>query len=161
MAGEKGQRAVSARFVMLVIVTIVLGGMIGLAVYTFIYAKGYSYLSDDPTSCVNCHVMEEQYNGWMAGAHANVATCNDCHLPHDNVVHKYYVKAENGFFHALKFTTGWHPENIEARDISLKITNEACLYCHADLTDDIRHPGTSADGEVFDCVRCHSGVGHE
>ncbi len=161
MTGEKGQRIWNPRFVMLSILVFVVGAMIGLAVYTFIYAKGSSYLSKDPQACINCHIMEDQYDGWIAGVHAEVATCSDCHLPHDNVIHQYYVKAENGFVHALKFTTGWHPENIEARPISLAITNEACLSCHGDLTDDIRHPGTSAEGEVFDCVRCHTGVVHE
>ena len=42
----------------------VLGGLIGLALgvgaYTFVYAKGYSYLSNDPQACANCHVMENQ-----------------------------------------------------------------------------------------------------
>lgn len=161
MAGEAGPRTRTTRFALLSIVVFIIGAMIGLAVYTFVYAKGSSYLSSDPQACINCHIMEDQYDGWIAGVHANTATCSDCHLPHDNVIHKYFVKGENGFMHALKFTTGWHPENIEARPVSLAITNQACLSCHAELTEDIRHPGTSESGEVFDCVRCHSGVGHK
>ena len=160
MAGDAGQRTGTTRFALLSILVFVIGATIGLALYTFVYAKGSSYLSTDPKACINCHIMEDRYNGWIAGSHANAATCSDCHLPHDNVVHKYFVKGENGLMHALKFTTGWHPENIEARPVSLAITNEACLSCHGALTEDIRHPGTSEDGEVFDCVRCHSGVGH-
>lgn len=134
---------------------------IGLALYTFVYAKGFSYLSSDPEACVNCHIMQDEYDGWAAGVHSDAATCADCHLPHDNIAHKLYVKAEDGFLHGFKFTTGWHPENIEARDSSLAITNTACLECHSDITSDIRHLGYDKDDEVFDCVRCHSGVGHK
>ncbi|MFT3944982.1 MAG: cytochrome c nitrite reductase small subunit [Ancrocorticia sp.] len=161
MAEERRQRRWSAPFVAALVAMFAVGTMVGLVLYTFVYAKGFSYLSTDPTACINCHIMEEQYHGWTAGAHSNVATCSDCHLPHDNIVHKYFVKAENGFMHGLKFTTGWHPENIEAREVSLAVTNEACLYCHADITSDIRHLGSAPDGEVFDCVRCHAGIGHE
>ncbi|MFT0846571.1 cytochrome c nitrite reductase small subunit [Actinomycetaceae bacterium L2_0104] len=161
MSGQKERRSWSPRFILALVAVFALGAMLGLALYTFVYAKGFSYLSSDPEACINCHIMEEQYDGWLAGAHSDVATCADCHLPHDNIFHKYFVKAENGFMHGLKFTTGWHPENIEAREVSLAVTNEACLYCHADVTEDIRHLGSAQDGEVFDCVRCHAGIGHE
>jgi cytochrome c nitrite reductase small subunit len=40
----------------------VLGGLfVGLAAYTFLYAKGYSYLTNNPEACANCHVMQAQY----------------------------------------------------------------------------------------------------
>ena len=55
---------------------------IGIAVaiggYTFIYAHGGSYLTNNPQACANCHVMEEQYRGWLKGSHRSVAVCNDC-----------------------------------------------------------------------------------
>ena len=162
MEAVETKRTWSSGFVLSVIAVFVVGIMAGLAIYTFIYAKGYSYLSSDPDVCINCHVMQPEYDSWMAGPHHAFATCSDCHLPHDNIVHKYWVKGENGFMHAMKFTTGWYPENIEARQVSLNITNEACLYCHADLTDDMRHIAQGAgDNDVFDCIRCHSGVGHD
>ncbi|QWW18898.1 cytochrome c nitrite reductase small subunit [Schaalia sp. 19OD2882] len=147
--------------ILMVLAAFSIGVLAGLAVYTFVYAKGYSYLSSDPNACVNCHVMQEQYDGWVAGHHRHTAVCADCHLPHDNIVNKYYVKAENGFWHGLKFTTGWYPQNIVARPVSLDVTNKACLHCHANITNDIRHSVNSNDPEVYDCVRCHSGVGHE
>jgi cytochrome c nitrite reductase small subunit len=34
------------------------GAMIGIGAYTFIYAKGYSYLTNNPAACANCHVMQ-------------------------------------------------------------------------------------------------------
>ena len=45
--------------------------------YTFIYAKGYSYLTNDPAACANCHVMEDHYRAWMKSSHRAVAACND------------------------------------------------------------------------------------
>ena len=72
---------------------ILFGMALGLTVFTFGYAKGYSYMTNDPAACANCHVMTEQYNGWIKSSHRNVAACNDCHTP-PGLVPKYYVKAK-------------------------------------------------------------------
>lgn len=160
MAKSAGAKRSTTFRVLLVVVAFVIGTGLGLGIFTLAYAKGASYLSDEPTACINCHIMEEQYDGWTAGPHASFATCGDCHLPHDNVVSKYLVKGENGLHHGSKFTTGAFPENIEIRESSLRITNAACVYCHAELTDDVRHPGNYPDSDDFSCVRCHSDVGH-
>jgi cytochrome c nitrite reductase small subunit len=69
----------------------------GLGAYTFLYAKGYSYLTNDPQACVNCHVMRDQYDGWVKSSHRSVAACNDCHTP-PGLVGKYATKARNGFW---------------------------------------------------------------
>lgn len=140
---------------------IAIGAVIGLGAYTFIFAKGFSYFGTDPKNCANCHAMNEQYDAWMAGSHSKVATCNDCHLPHDNIVHKYWVKAEDGFLHGLKFSTGWYPENIEIRDVNKKVTEHACLSCHEDLTEEMRMPYKNASHDTqVSCLKCHSEVGH-
>jgi len=76
----------------------------GLGLYTFVYAKGYSYITNDPAACANCHVMNDQYDGWLKSSHRAVAVCNDCHVPHD-LVGKYKTKGENGFWHSYYFTT--------------------------------------------------------
>ena len=54
----------------------------GSASYTFAYARGWAYMTDDPQACANCHVMNEQYDGWIKSSHRSVAVCNDCHVPH-------------------------------------------------------------------------------
>src|SRR5687768_12330901 len=74
------------------------GGLFGLGCYTFVYAQGASYLSNDPKACVNCHIMRDHYDGWLKASHHAVATCNDCHTPHE-IIPKYFSKAENGFWH--------------------------------------------------------------
>lgn len=136
----------------------VFGSMIGVGLFTFGYANGASYLGNDPEACINCHVMEDQYQGWQAGSHKDVATCNDCHAPHTNIVHKYLVKGENGFRHALAFTTGWHPENLRITEGNREVTEGTCLYCHEDFVEEI-HVGRANDQQVS-CITCHSDVGH-
>jgi cytochrome c nitrite reductase small subunit len=35
------------------------GAVIALGTYTFVYAKGHSYLTNDPGACANCHIMAD------------------------------------------------------------------------------------------------------
>jgi cytochrome c nitrite reductase small subunit len=35
------------------------GLVIGIGSFTFVYAKGYSYLTNDPQACAHCHVMQD------------------------------------------------------------------------------------------------------
>jgi len=37
-------------------IAIAIGAALGLGSFTFAYAKGYSYLSDDPNACANDRV---------------------------------------------------------------------------------------------------------
>jgi cytochrome c nitrite reductase small subunit len=135
------------------------GTAIGSALFAMSYAEIPSYFGNDPLTCTNCHVMDREYDAWRAGPHAHVATCNDCHLPHDNVVHKYLVKAEDGVLHGAKFTFNNYPTNIVIRDSSLAVANQACLACHAELTDSM-FQAMGAD-ETITCTKCHSGIGHD
>jgi cytochrome c nitrite reductase small subunit len=134
-----------------------LGGIVGLGGFTFSYAQGLSYLSNDPRACVNCHIMRDEYDAWNHGSHKAVAACNDCHVPHDNIVAKYAVKALNGFRHSYAFTTGNFEEPIRILPFDRKITQNACLSCHGDLTSMISHRDNP---NPTDCLTCHAGVGH-
>ena len=138
------------------ILAVLVGALLGLGGYTFIYAKGYSYLSNDPAACTNCHVMRQQYDGWVKSSHRNAATCNDCHTPH-NFLGKYAVKGRNGFFHSFYFTTGRFPDNIQISDSQKKVTESACRHCHSEITTAI-DPHRNAAG--ISCTRCHNSVGH-
>jgi nitrate/TMAO reductase-like tetraheme cytochrome c subunit len=64
-----------------ILLGMLIGVAIGIDVYTFAYAKGWSYLTDDPAACANCHVMREQFEGWLKSSHRAVASCNSCHTP--------------------------------------------------------------------------------
>ena len=152
----------------------------GLGLYTFGMARGYSYLTNDPGACANCHIMSEHFGAWMKGSHHSVATCNDCHTPHD-LVGKYTVKARNGFWHSFYFTTGRYPDPLRITESNRVVTEQACRYCHAEITDAIDHeaassatrdrvrtatalPAATTSGakaaEPISCIRCHRYVGH-
>ena len=141
------------------VLVILVGISVGVGIYTFVYAKGYSYLTNNPASCANCHVMNEQYDGWLKSSHRSVATCNDCHTP-PSLLGKYATKASNGFWHSFYFTAGGFHEPIQAGKRNLEITEQACLKCHADLTQGINSAHSSKGSEGISCVRCHRSVGH-
>ncbi|MCK6576519.1 MAG: cytochrome c nitrite reductase small subunit [Anaerolineae bacterium] len=136
---------------------IVLGVLVGLGTFTFVYAKGTSYLSNDPATCVNCHIMRDQYEAWQVSSHRNVAVCNDCHTPHDAVA-KWTTKAINGFNHSLAFTTGDYPAVIQIKQHNAEIAQENCIGCHQTLVNLVY--GTHAD-QTRRCVDCHGNVGHQ
>ena len=153
----------------------VLAGMTaGLGLYTFGYARGYSYLTNDPAACANCHIMRDHLDAWRKGSHHAVATCNDCHTPH-TLARKYLVKARNGFWHSFYFTLGGYPDPLRITPPNHEVTEHACRYCHSEITEAIdqgleltpvepaaglhsavRNPGP----EQISCVRCHRYVGH-
>jgi cytochrome c nitrite reductase small subunit len=129
------------------------GLALGIAAYAFVYAKGYSYVGNDPATCANCHVMIPYYTGWQAAPHHKVATCNDCHTP-AFFISKYVVKATNGYHHSMAFTLGGYPENIQARPESKAVVEGNCRRCHLALIEEVAHGGDVS------CVRCHPSVGH-
>jgi cytochrome c nitrite reductase small subunit len=141
----------------LVVVAVTVGLAAGIGAYTFVYARGASYLTNDPAACANCHIMREQYDGWSAGSHRAVATCNDCHTPHA-LVPKYATKALNGFWHSFAFTTGRFHEPIRIHARNRAITEGACRHCHADIVHAV-DAAPKARGEL-ECIHCHNSVGH-
>lgn len=143
-----------------IVLAALLGVVLGVGLFTVQYSGVTDYLGDDPATCANCHAMREQYEGWQKGSHHDVATCNSCHAPHDGIVHKYINKADNGFWHSLKFTFQNYPENIQIREHNREITEAACLYCHADYVDQAVNSSTHK-GETVSCIHCHDGLGHE
>lgn len=158
------------------------GAFVGSAGYTFHNARGTSYLSDDPKACVNCHIMQEQYDAWTHASHGRVATCNDCHVPHSSVLAKYYVKAEHGYRHSKGFTFQDFHEPIRITPDSRRVVVDNCVRCHQSIGDDLTvHAKTKggvlsglfgvkatsegmpwgAGGSVgADCLHCHARVGH-
>ncbi|MBB4957931.1 cytochrome c nitrite reductase small subunit [Micromonospora polyrhachis] len=131
--------------------------VLGLGLFTFGYADGASYLGNDPATCANCHVMQENHDSWLKSSHGKVATCNDCHTPPGTVA-KYVSKAQNGFFHSLAFTTQRFPDEIQIKKRNLEVTESACLKCHKDVVTGIQ--ATRSHDQKISCVECHRTVGH-
>lgn len=133
-----------------------MGAVLGIGCYTFLYAEGGSYFSDDPKSCVNCHVMRDAYDGWQHSSHHAAATCNGCHTP-DEFPAKYIAKAENGYFHSRAFTLQDFPEPIRISPRNARALQANCVRCHGDLVSTIAGHGIQED---MSCVSCHASVGH-
>jgi cytochrome c nitrite reductase small subunit len=146
-----------------------IGASIGLAAFTFDYAAGLSYLSNEPSACANCHIMNDQFDSWRKGPHHAVATCNDCHVP-PHFPDKYVAKMRNGYHHSKGFTLqSAGPDEPGARRVfdepirikakNSQILQDNCIRCHADFIHEIVRGSSWADGAIR-CTHCHRAVGH-
>lgn len=134
------------------------GALLGMGLYVATISRAASYLSDDPEACINCHIMTPMYATWKHSSHANVATCNDCHVPHDSTFRKYFFKAKDGGRHSLLFTLRKERQVITAIEESKEVIQENCLRCHGDLLSEVGAPiGHASDRS---CVECHREVPH-
>jgi cytochrome c nitrite reductase small subunit len=158
---SRAAKAISGFTLLYLLVAILIGATAGIGTFTFGYADGAAYLSNNPEACANCHVMREHLDAWVKSSHSKSATCNDCHAPH-NVVGKYYCKGRNGFFHSLAFTTGNFPNQIQMHEYNHNVVEQNCRYCHAQLTHQIDPlPTSRGEGETISCLHCHGTVGHD
>lgn len=153
----------------LLLLAAIVGVPVGVGLFTFQYADGLAYMSNDPAACVNCHIMTDQYESWRKGPHHAVATCNGCHVP-DAFAEKYLAKALNGYHHSLGFTMqpsnpdepGVQPffrEPIQIKPGNSQILQDNCLRCHGNLVHEVVR-GSTWDQDAIRCVHCHRGVGH-
>lgn len=141
-----------------IILAIPLGILVGTGAFTFKYAEGFSYFSTDPKACANCHIMNAQYDSWQKSSHHGVATCVDCHLPHD-FVGKYIAKAENGYHHSKAFTMQDFHEPIMIKKKNGRILQKNCVECHEDMVHDF-YRGDVDKADAVSCIHCHASVGH-
>ncbi len=136
---------------------LVLGLPAGVGAFTFVYAKGFSYLSADPRACINCHIMNEQYDAWSKSGHRHTATCVDCHLPHAGVA-KWIAKADHGFRHSAAFTLQNFAEPIAITPRDRSIVRANCIRCHQSV-DESMNPAAEESAR-HDCMHCHQTAGH-
>lgn len=144
-------------------VILLLGIMVGLGAFILKNSKALSYLSDDPRTCVNCHIMAPQYATYNHSSHREWANCNDCHVPHNNVFNKYYFKAKDGLRHATIFTLRMEPQVIFIKEEGKKVVHNNCIRCHSKLLDidtklaqkQFIHKRTDRS-----CTECHREVPH-
>lgn len=144
----------------------ILAGIIcGLGAYIIYMSRAYSYLSDDPSACINCHIMTPFYQSWNHSSHAQWASCNDCHVPHDNVFSKYAFKAKDGLYHAAVFTMNAEPNVIRPREASYEVIMNNCIRCHTELNTEFVKTGMidyadTQKGKGKACWDCHTEVPH-
>lgn len=136
-----------------------LGVTAGVGFFTLGHAEGLSYLQDDPRSCANCHIMNEQFEGWQKGPHHAVATCNDCHVPHD-FLGKWISKGLNGFHHSKAFTLQDFHEPIQITPRNAAALQASCLHCHGEFVHEIAAARRATHEDEVRCAHCHRNVGH-
>ena len=137
----------------------------GLGAYTTYMSRAFSYLSDDPSACVNCHIMSPYYQSWNRSSHEQWATCNDCHVPQSSLAAGYAFKAVDGLYHAAMFTFKAEPQVIRPRDASNKVILENCIRCHTQLNTEFVNTGMVSYSDVKTgrqkaCWDCHREVPH-
>ncbi|PKP38164.1 MAG: cytochrome c nitrite reductase small subunit [Bacteroidetes bacterium HGW-Bacteroidetes-14] len=146
-------------------VVVLLGAATGFFIYLLYVARMPSYLSDDPSACVNCHIMAPYYQSWQKSSHQAWASCNECHVPHDNVFRQYGFKAKDGLYHASVFTFRMEPQVLRPREESYGVIMENCIRCHTQLNTEFVKTGmlSYADtqkGMGKACWDCHREVPH-
>ena len=140
----------------LLVLALLLAIPAGIGAFTFVYAKGFSYLSTDPRACANCHVMNQQYDAWLKSGHRHAASCVACHLP-DRGIAKWVAKAEHGFRHSMAFTLQNFKEPIEITPRDRDIVRVNCVRCHVDFVHAVLG---GAPRQEIDCLHCHATAGH-
>jgi len=130
----------------------------GVGAFTFLYAKGFSYLSTDPRACLNCHVMTPQYEAWQQSGHRHAASCVECHLP-DAGLAKWIAKADHGFRHSAAFTLQNFKEPIEITPRDRVLVQDNCVRCHDAFVQGVVNT-SGASHDRLDCLHCHAAAGH-
>lgn len=145
-------------------VILALGIFTGLGAYVFWLSKAPSYLSDKPETCINCHIMGPQYATWNHSSHRQYAHCNDCHVPHNNILNKYYFKAKDGMRHSYMFTLRLEPQVIRIHSAGQRVVQQNCIRCHSKtLKDPSRAPLTveaHSERSKRQCWECHRETPH-
>lgn len=145
-------------------VIIISGTLVGIVILLFYTSRAHSYLSDNPKTCINCHVMNPQYATWMHSSHREAATCNDCHVPHDNFFRHYLFKAKDGLRHATIFTARAEPQVIQIKQAGINVVQENCIRCHKALIDYVNIVQVTGEnhmeGEGHRCWDCHRETPH-
>ncbi len=128
-----------------------LGAAAGTGAAVARISRAVSYLSDEPSTCMNCHVMTDAHATWERGSHGRVAVCVDCHVPHTNPVAAYAFKGQDGMRHSYVFTFRLEPQVLRLNEAARPVVQENCLRCHADLFQMVRLASQSERA----CWDCH------
>jgi len=109
--------------------------------------------------------MAPQYTTWNHSSHREDANCNDCHVPHDNSLNKYYFKAKDGLNHATLFTMRAERQVIFIGKEGEEVVKENCIRCHTNLFDQSKLISqTKGNYQVHNtdrkCWECHREIQH-
>ncbi len=126
--------------------------------------------------CSNCHTMKPMVDTFYNSVHGgnnkhgfSVASCSDCHLPHDSLANHLFQKgvlgtkdtlAEIGFAKKGEFVENYN-------DMKEFVYDSGCLKCHSNLKDTNSKLSDSAKfahnyyfknkkTQNLSCVSCHN-----
>ena len=141
------------------------GVIVGLGFYFLYLLRAHTYLGDDPKACINCHIMTPYYATWMHSSHGRDVTCNDCHVPHENIARKYFFKGTDGLKHVFAFVTQGERQVPEAQLASSQVIMNNCIRCHTELNAELVKTGKidymmTQAGQGKACWDCHRQVPH-
>jgi cytochrome c nitrite reductase small subunit len=144
---------------------ILAGGIFtGFGMFSFYISNAPAYLGNKPETCVNCHIMAPQYATWYHSSHREKTTCNECHVPHNNFVNKYFFKAKDGLRHATIFTLRKEPQVIFIKEAGREVVHRNCIRCHKELLTDSRLLAYNSETHKFrmdrECLECHRETPH-
>jgi nitrate/TMAO reductase-like tetraheme cytochrome c subunit len=113
--------------------------------------------TDQPAFCRSCHGMAPFYDAWAQGAHAEDATCIDCHVDAGypaRFLHKFAALQE---VYAQFFTKATYP------NYNADVPNARCLRCHPDVpTKKVgRFDHAQHLAQKVPCAKCHATTGHK
>ncbi len=144
--------------------SILAGSFFGIFLYIIYISNVSSYLSDKPETCVNCHIMSPQYATWNHSSHREITNCNDCHVPHNNFINKYYFKAKDGMNHAYVFSLRNEPQVIFIKNEGKEVVHQNCIRCHKEQLNDPKLTSLvynhKQNMESRLCWDCHREVPH-
>ncbi len=128
--------------------------------------------------CGSCHTMKPFVSAFRIHVHGGdnrygfQTRCNDCHLPHDGLIHYLFIKAKAStndmwvetFDNTAKID--W-PEKLKSG--RRFVYDSGCLACHTNLqTRTLSNPRAFLPHRMYfsgttskSCADCHSGVGHK
>jgi len=140
---------------------------VGMFAYVVNASNMFSYLSEDPKVCINCHTMNTEYATWQHSSHRERATCVDCHLPRESLVDKIFSKSRDGLNHsfAMTFRT-YEGQNIRISDDAKRRIQSNCISCHREIVSQITANSklykTKGENGKIDriCWSCHRDVPH-
>ena len=140
---------------------------VGMFAYVVNASNMFSYLSEDPKVCINCHTMNTEYATWQHSSHRERATCVECHLPRESFVDKIFAKSRDGFNHsfAMTFRT-YEGENIRISKDAKKRIQANCITCHREIVSQIMANNnlyqTKGESGKIDrsCWSCHRDIPH-
>jgi cytochrome c nitrite reductase small subunit len=140
---------------------------VGMFTYVVHASNMFSYLSEDPKVCINCHTMNTQYATWQHSSHRGRATCVECHLPKESLIGKILAKSRDGFKHsyAMTFRT-YETHNIRASESAQKRIQANCIACHKEIVSQITaysklYQTKEESGQMArKCWGCHRDVPH-